>query len=204
MRLLVPRHGGVPDGGAADAYGASNGRDLWRRRAAAAPSTAPAPAPPAAAPAAAAALEVPACTRPGSARLCAFGSGDMVGDASAGPPRGPARRRAPAGVAAQAALLAAQALPQDCAVYALTASSSGYPSSSPRPRGARILTGELSQENANKCISRRACHESWSQPQNSPGTETSVTFPQKVLTWRLGLSAYISDSLLRNLVRGSL
>ena len=28
VRLLVPRHGGVPDGGAADAYGASNERDL--------------------------------------------------------------------------------------------------------------------------------------------------------------------------------
>ena len=69
------------------------------------------------------------------------------------------------------------------------ASSSGYPSSSPLPRGASVLTGELSQDNANKCISRRACHESWSQPQNSPGTETGVTFPQKVLTWRLGLSA---------------
>jgi len=118
LRLLVPRHGGVSDGGAANAYGSSNGRDLWRR-AAAAPSAASAPAPPAAAQAEVAALGVAACAQPGSARLCAFGSGGLVGDASAGPPRGPARRRAPAGVAAQAALLVTQALPQDYAVYAL-------------------------------------------------------------------------------------
>ena len=106
----------IADGGAADAYGANNGHDplaaVSGRSTVDSTSASTTRSSTSGGANGESSSVHPA--RPGSARRCAGGSGDLVGGQTSS--WGSPARRAPAGGAAQAALLVAQAVPQDCAV----------------------------------------------------------------------------------------
>ena len=119
----------------------------------------------AAAPAVAAVVGVPACARLGSARRCAGGSGDWrgVGRTSSW---GSLARRAPAGAVAQAVLLAAQAVPRHCAVYALDDFFVRLPFVEPPPSRMRFGRGVEAD--------KRKCPKSNRFSDLGPGTRTSL------------------------------